>query len=133
MALTADRDTVRKEGVFFERPVAADTIIYAGAMVALDADGNLVPVSADPDLKVDGRAEGQVNNSGGAAGDKTCRVRRGCFRFDNSATDPITLAAVNDTAYAEDDETVALTDATSTLPAAGTIMDVDDLGVWINI
>ncbi len=133
MALTADRNTERIEGVFFGRPVAAATVVYAGSLAALDTDGNLVPASADPDLKVDGRAEEQADNSSGAAGDLTCRVRRGCFRFANSATDPITLADVNATAYAEDDETVAKTDATGTLPAAGTIMDVDDLGVWINI
>jgi len=133
MALTADRNTVRIEGVLFERPVAAGAVIYAGALVALNTDGNLVPASADPDLQVDGRAEERVDNSGGAAGDLTCRVRRGCFRYANSATDPITLAAVNSTAYAEDDETVAKTDATTSLPAAGIIMDVDDLGVWITI
>ena len=133
MTLTADRDTKRIDGEFFEYPMGAKAVLFAGAMAALGTDGTLGPVYDDPDLKVVGRAEKQVDNSNGDAGDLTCRVRRGCFRYANSATDPITLADVNGTAYAEDDETVAKTDATSTLPAAGTIMDVDDLGVWIKI
>lgn len=133
MALTAERDTKYRDGEFFEYPMAADTVIYAGAQTGLNTDGYLEPMSADPDLKKAGRAEQTVDNSGGAAGDKPCETRRGCFYYANSATDPVDLSSVGDTVYAEDDETVAKTDATSTLPAAGTLMDVDDYGVWLKI
>ena len=39
-ALTADRRSTWRNGVDFDDPVASDAVIYAGALVVLDADGN---------------------------------------------------------------------------------------------
>jgi len=62
------------------------------------------------------------------------KVRRGCFCFGNSSgADEITLSEVGSKAYIVNDATVAKTSATNTRSEAGVIVNVDDLGVWINI
>lgn len=132
MALTKDRDTKRRDGVQFSHPVAASAVIYAGALVALDAAGNAVPGATATTLKAVGVAQAQVNNSGGAAGALRVEVRRGVYLFTNSAAaDEITRAEIGGTAYIVDDATVAKTNGTSTRSIAGVIRDVDAVGVWI--
>lgn len=132
MALTSDRDTPRKESELRSFPVAASTKIFAGALVALNASGFLVPGATATTLKAVGRAEENVDNSAGGAGAKSATVRRGTFRFGNSAdTDAIARADINGTAYIVDDETVAKTSGTNTRSIAGTIHDVDAQGVWV--
>ena len=134
MALSADRNTPRVEGPIRRRPVAADTVIYTGALVAQNASGNAVPGSTATGLTALGRAEARADNTGGSAGDVTVQVRRGIFRFNNSSSaDLIEGDDIGKTAYIVDDETVALTDGSSSRSAAGTIYDVDDLGVWVEI
>jgi len=133
MALTADRDTPERDGVDFSFPVAAATKIYAGALVALNAAGDAVPGATATTLTAVGRADEQVDNTG-AAGDKVVAVRKGVFRFGNSAAgDAITKAEIGADAYIVDDETVAGTDGTGTRSVAGKIVDVDADGVWVEI
>lgn len=133
MALTADRDTPERAGVDFSFPVAAATKIYAGALVALNAAGDAVPGATATTLTAVGRADEQVDNTG-AAGDKVVAVRKGVFRFGNSAAgDAITKAEIGDSAYIVDDETVAGTDGAGTRSVAGKIVDVDADGVWVEI
>jgi len=107
------------------------TTIYAGSLVCLDASGNLVPGSVATTLIARGRAEEQVDNSAGSAGDKLCVSRKGIFKFANDGT--IDRANIGDTAYIVDDQTVADNNGTSTRSAAGTIVQVDSDGVWISI
>ncbi|MAY77788.1 MAG: hypothetical protein CL802_09395 [Citromicrobium sp.] len=134
MALSADRNTPRVEGPIRRRPVAADTIIYTGALVAQNTSGNAVPGLTATGLTALGRAEARADNTGGAAGDVTVNVRRGIFRFNNSAGgDAIAGDDIGKTAYIVDDETVALTDGSSSRSAAGKIYDVDAQGVWVEI
>lgn len=131
-ALTADRNTPARSGSVREPPVKAATKIYAGAMVAVDASGWAVPASTSATLKVIGRAESAVDNSGGANGDQRVRVGSGIYRYGNSASgDLIALKDVGSPCYAVDDQTVALTSASSTRSVAGSIYDVDDQGVWV--
>lgn len=134
MALTKDRDTKRRDGVQFSHPIAAATVIFAGALVALNAAGDAVPGSTSTTLKAVGVAQETVDNSSGAAGAVRVEVRRGLFRFGNSAAaDAITRAEIGSNAYIVDDETVAKTSGTSTRSIAGVIRDVDSAGVWIEI
>lgn len=133
-ALTADRDTPRRDGVQFSDPVAAATVIYTGSLVVLDAAGNAEPASTATGLVVRGIAQQTIDNSAGAAGDLAVETRRGVFRLANSAAaDEITRAEIGDTAYIVDDQTVAKTDGTGTRSAAGIIRDVDAAGVWLEI
>lgn len=131
-ALTAERDTKKKEAEFRVFSVAASTKIYQGSLVALDANGRAVPGSTATTLKGLGRAEETVDNSAGAAGDKQISVRRGTFQFANSASaDLIAAKDIGANCYIVDDQTVALTSGSSTRSVAGIIHDVDANGVWV--
>lgn len=138
-ALTDVRDT-KKWGA---RPhldelsiqVKAATKIYAGSLVAISsADGYAVPGATSTTQRAMGRAEETVDNSGGANGDKSVRVRRGVFKWGNSAAgDAITIADVGADCFIVDDQTVAKTNGTNTRSVAGKIMGVDTDGVWVQI
>jgi hypothetical protein len=134
MALSADRDTKRRDGRSFSDPVAAATLIYVGALVALNAAGNAVPADADATLTVRGVAQFRADNSAGAAGDINVESSRGTWALKNSAgADEIARDDIGANCYVVDDETVALTDAAGTRPLAGVIRDVDDFGVWVEV
>ena len=131
-ALTKDRDTKQRDGVLFVMPVAAAKKIFAGSLVATDASGNATPGATATTLKGAGRAEEQVDNSAGSAGDETVRIKKGVFQFGNSAGgDEITRADIGNDCYIVDDQTVAKTDGTSTRSVAGKIADVDAGGVFV--
>ncbi|VWX62578.1 hypothetical protein [Sphingorhabdus sp. 109] len=134
-ALAQKREIPTRDGKQFSRPVAAATVIYAGALVCLNAAGNAVPGSTSTTLVVDGIAEDTIDNSGGSAGDVNVPVYRpGLARFANStSTDEITAAEIGDNCYIVDDQTVAKTNGTSTRSVAGKVEDVDAQGVWVRL
>ena len=133
MALTADRNTPRRDGDIYEGPVAASKKLFAGAFGAFDASGNLTPGATATTLIGAGRVEELADNSAGLAGDINARVRRGVFRWENSAdADAITQAEIGDPCYLVDDQTVAKTNGGGTRSPAGWVMDVDDDGVWVS-
>ncbi|MCE9679610.1 hypothetical protein LZP69_10605 [Shewanella sp. AS1] len=131
MALTKDRGTPQRANDLRSDPVAAATMIYAGAIVMLDASGNAVPGTTATGLSARGVAQAQVDNSAGNAGDKSITTRNGCHRFLNDGT--ITRADIGASAYVVDDETVANSDGGTTRSALGTIVDVEAVGVWVDI
>jgi hypothetical protein len=131
-ALTADRNTAMRDGQLVSLPVAASADIYAGALVALDANGNATPGATATGLLGMGRAEARADNSSGQAGDISVEVRKGVFRFDNSTgADEITSAEISSDCYIVDDATVAKTDGSGTRSVAGTVFDVDSDDVWV--
>ncbi|SIP96031.1 hypothetical protein [Bosea sp. TND4EK4] len=131
-ALNADRNTPTRKSDLLERPAAAAKRYYAGALLALDANGRLVPGATATTLKGVGRCEGFVDNAAGADDAVTVKVRRGSFRWNNStAGDAITAADIGADCYIVDDQTVAKTNGTNTRSVAGKIMDVDAQGVWV--
>lgn len=121
--LTTQRNTPERNRDMVVVPVEANTYIYLGAMVALDANGYAVPAQALgagslAALRVLGRADAVVgatpgsdaNNltsgpSGGAAGAVRLRVKRGVFMLDNDGT--IAQAQVGSVAFAADDHTAS--------------------------
>ena len=130
-ALTAERDTKQRAGAVFNRGVAANAVIFKGALVALNAAGFLVPGSTATGLKADGVARETVTGSA-VNGEVTCDVERGVFRFANSASaDEITRADIGADCFIVDDDQVAKTNGSSTRSVAGRIEDVDALGVWV--
>lgn len=131
-ALAQDRNTPARDGGELVLGVAAAKKIYAGALVARDANGYATPGATATTLLGIGRAEEYVDNSSGAANAVTARVRKGIFRFANSASgDLITIADIGNDCYIVDDQTVAKTNGTSTRSVAGKIFDVDSSGVWV--
>lgn len=132
MPLTQDRDTPSRDGKTLSIPMAANAVIFAGALVVTNAAGNAAPGSVAPTLKGAGRASQFADNTGGSIGDKRAEVEVGTFRFKNSsAGDAITLADRGNDCYVVDDETVAKTNGTNTRSVAGKIFDVDAQGVWV--
>lgn len=132
-ALATDRNTARMEGGERLLDVAEAVKIYAGSLVMRDANGNATPGVAATGGQGAGRAEEQVDNSDGAAGDLTVRVKSGVYRFANSSSgDAITKADIGAMAFIVDDQTVAKTSNSGTRSPAGVITGVDTLGVWVD-
>ena len=134
----AERNTVSRSGVIIAALVAAATKIELGKIACANAAGYAVEGSTSPSLTALGLAQATVDNSAGANGAQTVEVKRGCFKFANSATDAVTQASVGKTVYIEDDETVAKTDGAAgedpaTKSAAGKCLGVEADGVWVEI
>ncbi|MEX0732849.1 MAG: hypothetical protein WED00_05710 [Aquisalimonadaceae bacterium] len=132
MPLNKDRNTPMQDGELVAVPVAAGVEIFAGSLVVADATGYAAPGSEADDVTYLGRAEEHVDNADGDDGDVSVRVRRGkAFKWANSGTDPIDQAGLGQTCFIEDDETVSATDNTGARSAAGTVIQIDDDGVWV--
>jgi O-acetyl-ADP-ribose deacetylase (regulator of RNase III) len=132
-ALSADRNTPQRSGDNRNFPVKGAATLYAGGLAAIDATGMLVPAASVAALKIVGRNERQIINTG-ADGDVRADVKAGIFRFNNStSTDAIALTDIGADCYAVDDQTVAKTSNSSARPVAGKIFDVDAQGVWVKI
>jgi len=130
-AATGSINTPERPGITSCYPVAAGAQLYAGAIGALDASGHAVPASDTIGLRVVGRIEESVDNTGGIAGTASVKIKEGCFRLGNSATDPVTAASRGKFCFIEDDTTVSISGADERV-VAGRIVDVDEDGVWID-
>ena len=128
-ALTADRSTNARSGTKFYYPIAAATEIFKGSLVVLDASGNLEPATDATGKVAVGRANEYVNNTGAAAA-LSCEVEAGTFHWVNSGTNTLTKADIGNTVYCVDDQTVDSLATSSS--AAGIMVDIDSLGVWID-
>lgn len=113
--------------------VKGGTKILAGTHVDLDATGYAVPAAANTTGRAMGRAESTVDNTAGLDGALKLIVRRGCFKWANSASaDLIDNTKIGLDCYAVDNQTVALTSGGSTRHQAGKIVYVDtDGGVFV--
>lgn len=134
MGLSADRSVQRREGLLVSAPVAAGKVIYAGALVCVNAAGYLVPADDDATMIFVGVAAENCDNSAGGVGALNCRVyTRGLHRLPFSGS--ITIANVGDTVYVKDDEDVALAATTTNDLPVGFIVGLDDdtSYVWVDI
>jgi len=130
VALTERRRTKRRDGTVFAHPVKAGARIWQGALVMLEG-GYAVPAREAAGLVAAGVARAGADNAAGADGALTVEVERGCFAFENAGD--ITRAHIGQQAYAVDDQTVSASDNNGARSAAGTIMDVNEDGVWVRI
>lgn len=135
MALSDVRSTRRLAGEpippLQDQPVKANTKIWAGSLIVLDA-GYAAPGRAATGLLALGMATETVDNTGGAAGAKRVPYQPGVSRWANSANaDLIAQTDAGQLCYIVDDQTVAKTDGTATRSIAGTIYGVDSQGVWV--
>jgi hypothetical protein len=129
-------------------PVEANTNIYLGGIVALNAAGNAVPAAATTTTanaqRVVGRAEYVKNgipgqnalNNPGAAGAISITARKGVFLY---ATDgSVGVAQLGLNCFALDDNTVTALDRASgasvqQYAAAGQVVAIDPSGqVWVD-
>lgn len=129
-----NKDLPTQERVNYEQgyPVAAGAVLYRGAALGSVVAANVRYARAwqAGDLII-GVAQDAVDNSGGANGAKSIRVRRGCFKFQQNAT--ITESHVDAYAKLVDDQTVAIeaTPTTQTSSTLGRVTQVDADGVWV--
>ena len=102
-ALTKDRATPYREGGEVEYPGAAAVKVFAVSLVCANSAGYAAPAADTSGFRLAGVALEQVDNTTGANGAKSVRVRRrGVFEFDAAS---ITQAMVGDPMYAVDDHT----------------------------
>ncbi len=132
MALSAPRNTPKRNAEILYLPVAAGAKIYEGGLVVLDT-GYAKPGAEATGLIAAGRAEEFIDNSTGQDGDLSITVRRGCFKFGNDTTDPVDQSHVLSDCYIVDDETVSSSHATNTRSVAGKVIAVEADGVWVEI
>ncbi len=131
MKLIANHDGERKDGILVAYRVAADTIIYKGAMVCLNTNGYAIPAADEPGLKFVGFAYERGDNLGRKDGEITARVwKDGSFRV--KFIDP-DLMYLGFKAYILDDNRVAL--ATENGVSAGTLVEFprDEEGKFIDV
>jgi hypothetical protein len=149
-ALTTARNTpeMADGGRIRSYTVEANTNIYLGGIVALNAAGNAVPASATTTvanaLKVVGRAERVTNgipgqnalNNPGAAGAVSITARKGVFLYSTDGS--VGAAQVGLVCYALDDNNVTASDRASgatvqQYAAAGVVVAIDSSGqVWVD-
>lgn len=110
-------------------PCAASVKHWRGGIVLRDSAGNASKVTAATSVAI-GRCKRTIDNSSGDAGDKFVEAERGVFGpyANSAAADEITASDIFAVCYVVDDQTVALTDGSSTRARAGVIWDVDDDG-----
>ena len=125
-ALTQDRPTPEREGRLVSDPLAANAVVFAGALYVLDAAGNATPATAAAANPV--RAVALARASQPDGDQRVDGVLGVLFRFDNDG-DAITRADIGSDAFVVDDQTVAKTGGAK----AGVVVDVDEAGVWVRI
>lgn len=129
--LTKDKQVQSRILAIVGHPMAADTEIFKGSLVALNGDDLAVAATKTAGLRVRGICRKGQDNTGGAAGAKTVEVRKDeCARVKNDAVSPVTREHIGSPCYILDDETVTSDAAGSSI--AGTVEDLDDNGVWIS-
>lgn len=132
MTLTADSTVTAEWGsldelipFLIQRPAAASTNIYGGAIGGVDASGNAVTGDQTTLVTVLGRVERQALNGSGAAGALNVLMRRGSYTVNNgTGADTITAANIGQPAYVIDAITMGLTDQGGRV-FGGTIIDFD--------
>lgn len=133
-AATQNRNTAQRGACKRGHSVAAGENCFAGTIAVMNATGFAEPGSTATGLVALGVFSKQYDNSAGADGDMVAEIERGHFQFANSeGADEITITDIGSDCYIVDDQTVALTDGTSTRSRCGVIDDVDAGGVWVRI
>jgi hypothetical protein len=118
MALTADVPIKLLEGDFADYPMETNVKIFEGALVSIDiTTGYAKPLTATATDIFAGVAYRFVDNTGGAAGLKKVKVRRGNAGsiYLEVAVTGATQATVGDPVYASDDSTYTMTAGTNKL------------------
>lgn len=131
-ALSANRETDRKDGALISVPVAASKVIYKGAMCKKNSSGYLVPAADAAGLQGQTYvAYEKVDNSSGADGAVKCRVyRKGIFLF---AATSITQAMVGKRMFVVDDQTFDDAAGTNGIVAGRLVEFVSTTSGWIDI
>lgn len=126
MALTNDVQYVERKGDRLEFGVLANVKIYGGAGVAITSAKAAVPMGHVSAAKFVGFAEERVDNTGGATGARTVRVKKEIIKIPLTAT----VANIGAAVYMTADDTFTLDNTGSPLQC-GTVWTVDAAGTWL--
>jgi hypothetical protein len=130
-ACMADRNTTYREGLEIEFPVKAATRLYSGSLVAVDSSGYAVPASNTAGHKLVGIGLEQVDNSTGANGAVSIRVRTaGVFEFGATS---ISQANVGADMYVVDDQTFDDVDPGQGIKCGKLVKYISTTKGWIKI
>jgi hypothetical protein len=126
--LAARKETTRKLSCFdmdHEYPMVTSSVVFEGGMIMIDTTGRIQRAGgvAANGKYVLGRATRSVAS---AAAGEILKVEQGIFKWANAGA--IAEANIGDLCYADDDQTVSLT---NTNVPAGRIVGVDSDGVWV--
>lgn len=130
-AVAADRITEKKVLGLKSYPVAATAKIFAGSMVAIDADGFAVPASDTAALRVVGVATHTIDNTAGADGALNVNVESPIIA--RYAATSITQAMVGQMMYVVDDQTFDDTLGTNGVKAGRLVEFISATEGWIEI
>lgn len=112
-------------------PVAANAVIYGGAIVAINAAGYAVPASDTAGVKVIGVAWGSaVNNTGGVNGAQFVEVAEGDFDMVNAAG-AVTQASLFRSVVVADDQSVTTAAVATNDIVAGVAVDISTTTVVV--
>jgi len=129
-ALNQARDTreIAAGGVHYTREftVASGSIVYAGAITAVNSAGKAVPATSQGAYTVVGRAENT------ASAGETVKTRSGMFLYNPVSSGAFAVTDLNKKCYIADDQTVTLTSGSSAV-IAGVVRDVTFGGVVAEI
>ncbi len=136
-ATTIEKLTEYRGAVSVRRnpPMLAASKVLKGTIVAIDSSGYALAAAllAGGTARVLGVALATCDNTSGASGDLRAEVGVGIYGpFKNSTSgDLIDEGDIGATCYVVDNQTVALTSATSTRAVAGTVEEVTSAGVYV--
>lgn len=125
-AATTDRNTRRRGSDVRTLPVAANTVIPAGVIAAVNAAGHMVNAGDVSAVRVVGYTQ---SRSAGTLMHPAWRGVAGPFHT-GSGADQVGAADVGAPCYVVDNQTVARVDAGTRLKA-GTVWAVEDGGVYV--
>jgi hypothetical protein len=128
-AATAERETPQQTGNAVSVKMAASTTLYQGTLAAMNSSGYAVTATDATGLTVIGVVDETVTNSG-SAGAASVKIKRGVFKFANSATNAVDQADVGLPVYVEDNQTICDTSTYSIY--AGVCVRLDSDGGWID-
>jgi hypothetical protein len=134
-ALTRGRTTKHK---YLQRtqayPVAAEAVIFTGALVALNAAGFLVAASDAAGIVVVGIALKDADNTGGTNGALSCGVYKGVVALNNAGASSVDAADRGRAVYVADDNTVVKAAGVTNNIEAGILDEIDDDGqCWVAV
>lgn len=128
-ALSAARNTSRRDGTLLDFARASSVTCYPGAIGCLNSSGLATPGATATTLLAVGRVKRQYTDD---AGNVRVEMERGVFKFGNSsAGDLIANTEYGKQVFIVDDQTVAKTNGGSTRSVAGICRGVDSDGVWV--
>lgn len=110
-------------------PVKAGQELIEGTMAAINKDGYAETATAAEGLKIAGSVQEWCDNSKGADGEMTVRVKRGTFVWENDGS--IKETDILKECYVKDEITVTITPDGSSV--AGIILAVEPDGVTVDM